>query len=103
VLPPATSHKTIELNSRIIYKYIGKYKLRRFNEQFIVGKQQGNLYIQKPGDPKVILYPETESTFYGTYEKIGKIQITFAVDKQRNIKHMVMRIGFLSIQLEKTN
>lgn len=103
VLPPAPLHKTTELNSRIIDKYIGKYELKRFNEQFIVGKQHGNLYIQKPGDPKVMLYPETETTFYGTYEKIGKIQITFAVDKQRNIKHMVMRIGFLSIQLEKTN
>jgi CubicO group peptidase (beta-lactamase class C family) len=104
VLPPAPLHKNTELNLRIIDKYIGEYELKHFiNEQITIGKQNGNLYIQGPDNLKVTIYPETESIFYGISEELGEIQITFNMDTQRNVKHCVLRIGFMSLQFEKTN
>jgi hypothetical protein len=103
VLPPYGSQNLIEINSDFIEKYVGNYELKLYDEQFKVGEQNGKLYIQKPGDPKIILHPETENTFYGNYEKIGKILVSFFQDTLNQSKIMVIRIGFLSVYLEKTN
>jgi len=93
----------MELNSNIIKRYVGNYKLKLYDEQFEVGEQNGKLYIQKPGDPKIVLHPATENTFYGNYKKIGKILVSFFQDTHKISKVMVIRIGFLSVHLEKTN
>jgi len=101
VLPPAPLQKTIELNSRIIDKYLGEYESRSFNEKITVGKKHGNLYIQRSDDQKVTLYPETERIFYGISEEFGDLQITFTMDAQRSVKHLIVRIGFVGIQFDK--
>jgi len=103
VLPPAPSHKTIELNSRIIDKYLGKYESRILNEKITVGKKHGDLYFQRSDDQKVMLYPETETIFYGSSEEFGDLQITFPMDTQGSVKHLIVRIGFVGIQFDKTN
>ena len=103
VLPPAPLHKAIELDSKIIDKYLGEYESRRLDEKITVGKKNGNLYIQRSNDQKVTLYPETKSIFYGTSEELGELQITFTVDTQRSVKHLIVRIGFMRIQFDKIN
>jgi hypothetical protein len=50
-----------------------------------------------------MLYPETKSRFYGTSEELGELQISFTVDTQRSIKHLIVRIGFVGIQFDKIN
>ena len=102
MLPPSQLHKKTELHLRIIDEYVGEYELKRFNDQITIGKQNGNLYIQAPENPKVIIYPETESRFYGTDDALGEIQVIFAMDSKRNVKHFILRVGFLSLQFDKT-
>jgi CubicO group peptidase (beta-lactamase class C family) len=103
VLPQSKSQNLMELNTDIFERYVGNYELKLYDEHFKVGEQNGNLYIQKPGDPKIILHPETGNTFYGNYKKIGRILVSFFQDAHKKSKVMVIRIGFLSVSLEKTN
>jgi hypothetical protein len=103
VLPPAPLYKAIELDSKIIDKYLGEYESRSLDEKITVGKKNGSLYIQRSNVQKVTLYPETKNIFYGTSEEFGELQITFSVDTQRSVKHLILRIGFMGIQFDKTN
>ena len=103
VLPPAPLHKTAALNSGIIDKYIGEYELRGYNDKVTIGKDHGNLYIQISDDEKVTLYPEMESIFYGTSEEVGELLITFTMDSQKSVKHLIIRIGFAGLQYDKIN
>jgi CubicO group peptidase (beta-lactamase class C family) len=101
VLPQSKSQNVMELNSEFIKRYVGNYELKRYDEHFKVGEKNGKLYIQKPGDPKIILHPDTENTFYGNYKKIGRILVYFFQDTHNKSKVMEIRIGFLSVYLEK--
>jgi hypothetical protein len=88
---------------KIIDKYISEYESKHVNEQITFGKQNGNLYVQAPDNQKVTIYPPTESPFYGTNEELSETQVIFTMDTQRNVKHYVLRIGFMSLQFEKTS
>lgn len=103
VLPRAPLHESTELTSKTIDKYIGEYELRDYNDKITIGKQNGNLYIQVSDEEKVTLYPQTESVFYGTSEEFGELEITFNLDSQKSVKHLMIRIGFASLQYDKVN
>jgi hypothetical protein len=41
-----------------------------------------------------VLFPETETQFYGTSKEIGDFQANFFKDKKGEIKHFIVQVGF---------
>lgn len=101
VLPPSQTHKSSKVDIKDADKFVGKYELKRLNEQIDVGKKNGNLYFKAPHRSRVMLFPETESAFYATDKKLGEVQVSFIMDTQKNVTHFVLGIGFQSLHYEK--
>jgi len=48
-----------------------------------------------------VLFPETETQFFGTSNEIGDFQVNFFKDKKGEIKHFIVQVGFGIWQFDK--
>jgi len=48
-----------------------------------------------------VLFPETETQFFGTSKEIGDFQANFFKGKKGEIKHFIVQVGFGIWQFDK--
>lgn len=72
----------IEVSNKILVKYVGKYKYNENTDiNIILDKKQ--LYAQLTGQPKIEIYPESETEFF---LKVVDAQISFVEEKGKVAK-----------------
>ena len=101
MLPPAPSLNTIELDPKIVDRYVGKYKLNLSDVPLIIFRKGDKLFIPTPYREFVELLPESEYRFYGISKEFGDAQLDFTKDAKGNIQKVIIHIGFGQIQCEK--
>jgi len=63
-------------------------------------REGDNLFFRNAQETGV-LFPETETQFYGTSKKIGDFQANFFKNKKGEIKHFNVQVGFGIWQFDK--
>lgn len=101
MLPPAASRKFIELDPKIVDRYVGKYKLNLSDVPLIIFRKGDKLFIPTPYKEFVELLPESEYRFFGISKEFGDAQLDFTKDAKGNIQKVIVHIGFGQIQCEK--
>jgi putative CocE/NonD family hydrolase len=90
--------KTVIIVDQKIYAaYVGQYEL---GPGFIitVTKEDGKLMGEVPGQPKLELFPESETKFF---LKVANIQITFIRDDKGNVSGLVLRQNAKDLKAKK--
>jgi hypothetical protein len=87
----------VTVDQKIYDAYVGQYEL---GPGFIitVTKEGGKLMGEAPGQPKVELFPESESKFF---LKVAAIQITFTRDEKGNVSGLVLRQNDKDLEAKK--
>ena len=80
------ARKAIELDTKILDNYIGKYELAP-NFILTITKENGNLFAQATGQGKVGIFPESETKFF---YKVVDAQITFVKDDNGTVKKLIL-------------
>ncbi|MBW4519628.1 MAG: serine hydrolase [Scytolyngbya sp. HA4215-MV1] len=83
---PPKVHIAIALDAKIYDAYVGQYELA---PGFIltITKEQDQLYLQATGQPKVQLFPESETEFF---MKAVDAQVTFVKNPAGQVAHLVL-------------
>jgi serine-type D-Ala-D-Ala carboxypeptidase/endopeptidase len=83
---PPKQRKAIAINPTLLDAYVGRYQLA---PDFIltITKEQNRLYLQATGQPKVELFPETETQFFITEVDA---QVTFVRDRQGTVNQLIL-------------
>jgi len=100
VLSPLSPRRTIKLDSDILETYVGDYEYQRLKIPVTIFKEGDSLFFRNAQETGV-LFPETETQFYGTSKEIGDFQANFIKDKKGEIKHFIVRVGFGIWQFNK--
>ncbi len=100
VLSPLSPRRTIKLDSDILETYVGDYEYQRLKIPVTIFKEGDNLFFRNAQETGV-LFPETETQFYGTSKEIGDFQANFIKDKKGEIKHFIVQVGFGIWQFNK--
>jgi hypothetical protein len=87
----------IQVDPAVLEKYVGAYRLAP-NFILAVTLENGQLITQATGQPKVEIYPETESDFF---LKIVDAQITFVTDESGTTTHLILHQNGRDIPGEK--
>lgn len=94
VILPAERKEAV-ISPEILARYIGTYQVKSTNESYAIHTknleiaiESGYLTAQVENNPKMRLFPESETQFFG---KIPVAQIEFFNDKRGNISHLVWR------------
>ena len=85
------------LDQKIYDAYVGQYELGP-GLVLTITKEDGKLMGEVPGQPKVELFPESETRFF---LKVANIQITFIKDEKGNISGLVLRQNGSDIQAKR--
>mgnify|MGYP001081106280 CR=1 FL=1 len=92
VILPAERKEAV-ISPDILARYIGTYQVKSTNESYaihiknlVIAIENGYLTAQVENNPKMRLFPESETQFFG---KIPIAQIEFFNDRQGNISHLV--------------
>lgn len=80
VVPPYT-HKEVSIDTSLLDKYAGKYKLSRVAKVY---KKDGTLWTTIPGEPDLKLLPESSTKFFSS-NKFYDWQIEFKTDKSGKV------------------
>ena len=100
MLPPAPPRRTVKLDSEILEKYVGEYEYQRAKTPLTIFREGDNLFFR--GNQETgLLFPETETRFFGTSKEIGDFQVDFFKDKKGEIKHFMVQVGFGIWQFDK--
>jgi len=94
MLSASPPRRTVKLDSEILEKYLGDYEFKRSKLPLIIFREGGTLFFKTPDGEKGELFPETETQFFGTSKEIGDFQVNFFSDKEGNIKHFIVHVGF---------
>lgn len=85
--------KITQVSANILTKYVGIYKLNSSNISYTVSikdyeitLENGSLMACTPGQPKIQLFPESETKFFG---KIPDVQIEFFINQQGKVTHLI--------------
>jgi nitroreductase len=81
--------KTIKLSPKIFDTFLGKYE---FSPEFslVVSREKDNFYAQATGQPKVEIFPETETNFF---LKVVDAQIIFEKDENGKVTGLMLHQG----------
>jgi putative CocE/NonD family hydrolase len=87
----------ITLDQKIYDAYVGQYELA---PGFIITitKEDGKLMGEAPGQPKLELFPESETSFF---LKVGNIQITFIRDEKGNTSGLILSQNAKDLKAKK--
>jgi len=100
MLAPAPPRKTVKLDSDILETYVGDYEYQRLKIPLTIFMKGDSLFFRNEQETGV-LFPETETQFFGTSNEIGDFQVNFFKDKNGNIKHFIVQVGFGIWQFDK--
>lgn len=91
ILP--NERKPVPVSENILAKYVGVYKLQSTNipytpsiKDYRITLENGHLMAQLHGQPKVQLFAESSTRFFG---KIPDVQIEFISDTDGKIRHLM--------------
>ena len=89
--------KAIKLNPEIYNDYVGKYRLNP-NLILTITREGECLFSQMTGQPKVEVYPETETDFFYT---VVDAQIKFVKEKNGKVIYLMIHQNGMDMQLNK--
>ena len=85
VVPPALRTE-VEVDPAIYDDYVGRYELAE-NVVFTVTRQGDGLYVQITGQPRVQVFPESETKYF---YRVVDAQITFGRGEDGVVDHLVL-------------
>ncbi len=85
VVPPAL-RTVVEVDPAIYDDYVGRYELAE-NVVFTVSRQGDGLYVQITGQPRVQVFPESETKYF---YRVVDAQITFGRGDDGAVDHLVL-------------
>ena len=82
----AVTRKAVKVNPKILETYVGQYQLA---PKFIItiSKKDSTLFAQATGQPKVEIFPESETEFF---YKVVDAQITFVKDDNGKVIRLIL-------------
>jgi hypothetical protein len=83
-------HKELPLSPEVLAQYTGTYKLGP-GSHAAVTLEDGRLYVQVTGQPKLPLYPESETKFF--HKALSDAENEFLKDDRGAVTHMIVRKG----------
>ena len=72
---------------------MGDYEYQRLKIPLTIFREGDNLFFRNDQETGV-LFPETETQFFGTSKEISDFQANFFKDKKGEIKHFIVQVGF---------
>jgi len=93
MLSPSPPRRTVKLDSGILETYVGDYEYQRLKIPLTIFREGDNLFFRNDQETGV-LFPETETQFFGTSKEISDFQANFFKDKKGEIKHFIVQVGF---------
>ena len=94
---PEALDTAVEIDPAILGRYAGKYELAP-GAIITVTVEEGKLMVQLTGQPKLEVYPESETKFFYT---VVKAQITFQVDTAGTVKGLTLHQGGRDLPAKK--
>ena len=85
----ASERKEIPVSAKILATYVGTYELAP-NFQFVVTLEGDHLVTQATGQPKIPIFPESETMFF---PKVVDAEIEFLKNDRGEVTHMVLHQG----------
>jgi hypothetical protein len=101
MLPPSPPRRTAKLDSKIIEKYAGNYEIKKLNIPLTIFKEGDTLFYKSPDKEIGVLFPETETQFFGVSKRFGEFQANFINDELGKTKHLSVQVGFGGWQFVK--
>jgi hypothetical protein len=92
--------RTVKLDSDIFESYVGDYECQRLKIPLTIFSEGDNLFFRNAQE-KGVLFPETETQFYGTSKEIGDFQANFFKGKKGEITRFIVQVGFGIWQFDK--
>jgi CubicO group peptidase (beta-lactamase class C family) len=92
-------HQAVKLNGTIFNSYVGRYELSP-GLILVVTKNENGLMIQRTGQPKIELFPESETRFF---VKGLDAVINFVTGPQGNAARLVLQQGGREISASRMN
>ena len=92
--------RTVKLDSDILETYVGDYECERLKIPLTISREGDNLFFRNAQE-KGVLFPETETQFYGTSKEIGDFKANFFKGKKGEITHFIVQVGFGIWQFDK--
>lgn len=89
--------KAIQLNPEIYNEYVGDYELAA-GQVFTITRQDSSLFVQLMGQPKLEIYPESETDFFYS---VVDAQITFVKDENGKVVHLVLHQNGMDLQANR--
>jgi CubicO group peptidase (beta-lactamase class C family) len=90
-----TERTLARVNPEIFKVYAGEYEV---NGKVTVSVENGKLFLQPPGGPKMELYPSSETEFFAVTENI---RIVFTKDEQGAVSGLTAHFGSRSLNGKK--
>jgi CubicO group peptidase (beta-lactamase class C family) len=84
--PPPKEHKEIPVDPKLFDGYIGRYQLAP-NFIVTITAEDGHLFAQSTGQPKVQIFPETERDYF---LKVVDAQISFVTDSNGRATELIL-------------
>jgi serine-type D-Ala-D-Ala carboxypeptidase/endopeptidase len=93
--------KEIKVDPKIYDTYVGEYSLEFSPSDSLtisISRDGDKLMGQAGGKPKIQLFPEAETRFFA---KAADLQITFVVEKDGKVSHLIMVDSGKSLEAKK--
>ena len=96
--PKLKDELVAEVDPAVYEAYLGEYDIENVGT-LKVTKENGHLYSQTTGQPRVEMFPRSETEFFF---KIVNAQITFVKDNDGNITSLILKQAGMTITGKKT-
>ena len=83
------AHKEVQLDPRSLDQYVGQYELGP-GYVLNITRSADYLWLQSTGQPRVQLFPETQTKFF---LKVVDAQVTFVKDASGKVTHLILHQG----------
>jgi CubicO group peptidase (beta-lactamase class C family) len=79
-------HKEAQVDPKVFDNYVGEYELAP-GFTLIVTRDADKLWLQPTGQPRIQIFPESESSFF---LKVADAQVTFVKDAAGKVTHLIL-------------
>ena len=93
LLSLSSPRRSVKLDSKVLEAAVGDYESKRFQMQVTILRDNDHL-AYKIDNEKGALFPATETQFFGTSREIGDFETNFFKDKNGEITHFMVQVGF---------
>jgi hypothetical protein len=95
--PPLEQHKQVEVNGKILDRYVGRYGLPP-NIVLTVRREGDHLSVQENDEPKQDLMPESETDFFST---VSSDTYTFEINSEGKVITMILHADGKDIPIKR--